>query len=354
MRTTHVLQISGAPVVRTDFASNPAHALRTETMEDTMGIYIAAADIGATHVRSAVFDGDGRCITHRKEPLWRDGADGRAVTGQVIRMLRAVCNAAGTVPDAVGIATAGPLSADGGSIFRSPNMPYADIPLRGPLEAAFPCPVAILNDAAAGAYHEYHAGAGRGCRNLVYLTISTGIGCGVVADGRLIGGAGGNAGEAGHFCVDTVYHLPCGCGGAGHWEAYASGAGMPRFYRAWCKRRGQELSAALEHDVTAESLCAAARAGDAVAVAFFRDLAVVNGRGFSSLIAAYAPERIVVGGPVATENPDLVVAPAREYIDRYLPMPEIVLSGADGMAPLVGAAVFAGESLKNDSTGAFT
>ena len=322
-----------------------AHATWNKKMVDKTGIYIAAADIGATHVRSAVFDGDGRCITRQKELLCRDGPYGRAVTGQVIRMLREVCDAAGMVPDAVGIATAGPLSAGKESICRSPNMPYAKIPLKAPLEAAFPCPVSILNDASAGAYYEYHSGTGKGCRNLVYLTISTGIGCGVIADGRLIEGAGGNAGEVGHFCVDTVYNLPCGCGGAGHWEAYASGSGMPRFFRAWCERNGKKGVSTSESGVTAESLCAVARRGDEVAVTFFRELAVINGRGLSGIIAAYAPERIVVGGPVAAENPDIILAHAREYIDEYLPLPEICLSSADGMAPLVGAAIFAGEGL---------
>ena len=125
----------------------------------------------------------------------------------------------------------------------------------------------------------------------------------------------------------------------------ASGSGMPQFYRAWCGEQGRVISAG--DTVTAESLCAAARAGDPMVVAFFRDLAVINGRGLSTIIAAYAPERIIVGGPVATENPERIVEQAREYIDVYLPTPEIRLSTADGMAPLRGAAIFAKESLAN-------
>ena len=217
------------------------------------GVCIAAADIGATHVRCAVVtcdngtgdnDGEMHCITHWKEPLRHDGPDGMVVTRQVILMIRAVCNEAGIMPDAVGISTAGPLSSKKKSIRKSPNMPYADIPLHEPLEAAFSCPVFILNDASAGAYNEYRRGngegqrdsgsererekvrgrngdrgkegdsdnereqkrdggrdgykdqedrdqedrdkGGQGCRNLVYLTLSTGIGCGVISDGRLL------------------------------------------------------------------------------------------------------------------------------------------------------------------------
>jgi glucokinase len=339
-----LLEISGAP---------PS---RNEMMNDETRVWIAAADIGATHVRSAVFTGDfeggsGReiqCMIYRKEALCRDGADGMVVTEQVIRMIQDVCDEAGCQPDAIGISTAGPLSVGKHSIKSSPNMPYADIPLRAPLEMAFPCPVSILNDASAGAYYEYISGREEdGCRNLVYLTISSGIGCGVISGGHLIEGADGNAGEIGHICVDTAYDLPCGCGGRGHWEAYASGSGMPQFFRAWYERHGSELLTG--ETITAETLSAAARSAardsDPDITAFFRDLAVINGRGLSTIIAAYAPERIVVGGPVATENPDIIFAPALRYIDSYLPMPEIVLGSADGMAPLRGAAVFAGEGL---------
>ncbi len=334
------------------------HESWNETMNNKTGVCIVAADIGATHVRSAVFVGDivggfagggeMQCRIHRKEAFCRDGPNGMAVTRQVIRMIRAVCDETGSLPDAVGISTAGPFSTGKESIRMSPNMPYPDIPLRAPLEAAFSCPVFILNDASAGAYYEFRRGEGEGeehvCRNLVYLTISTGIGCGVIFDGHLLEGLDGNAGEAGHFCVDTIYDLPCGCGGKGHWEAYASGSGMPQFYRAWCGKRGQGISAG--DTVTADSLCAKARAGDPIAVAFFRDLAVINGRGLSTIIAAYAPEQIIVGGPVATENSELIVGQARKHIDAYLPTPEILLSTSDGMAPLMGAAMFAGEGLK--------
>ena len=314
-------------------------------MKDETGIGIAAADIGATHVRSAFFPGycagEGECRVCRKEALCRDGPDGTAVTAQVIRMITDVCDEAGSQPDAVGISTAGPLSPGKNSIRMSPNMPYADIPLRAPLEAAFSCPIFILNDASAGAYFEYRAGAGQGCNNLVYLTLSTGIGCGIISGGRLVEGANGNAGEAGHICVDTVYNLPCGCGGTGHWEAYASGSGMPQFFRAWCGRHAPDLLA--RETVTAETLCAAAPGGDYHINTFFQDLAKINGRGLSTIIAAYAPERIIIGGPVATENPELIFGPALEHIDAYLPTPDILLGSAEGMGPLIGAALFSGE-----------
>ena len=318
-------------------------------MKHETELRIAAADIGATHVRSGVFavvhGGKMQCVVCQKEPLSRDGPDGCAVTEQVIRMIRSVCAEADfPMPDAVGISTAGPLSAGKESISRSPNMPYTVIPLREPLEAAFSCPVVIINDASAGAYYEYRAGAGDGCNNLVYLTLSTGIGCGIISGGRLMEGADGNAGEIGHICVDTDYGLPCGCGGTGHWEAYASGSGMSQFFREWCRQNAPGRTAALPD--TSEALCTAARAGDREISAFFRDLAVINGRGLSTIIAAYAPEKIIIGGPVATENPDIIFAPALQHIDAYLPTPEITLSRTDGTAPIKGAAVFAREYLK--------
>ncbi|WP_062398451.1 ROK family protein [Methanogenium cariaci] len=197
-----------------------------------------------------------------------------------------------------------------------------------------------------GAYYEYISGREEdGCRNLVYLTISSGIGCGGYLrrppDRR-----------SGRECRRDWPYL-CGHGlrpalrlrgDGGHWEAYASGSGMPQFFRAWYERHGSELLTG--ETITAETLSAAARSAardsDPDITAFFRDLAVINGRGLSTIIAAYAPERIVVGGPVATENPDIIFAPALRYIDSYLPMPEIVLGSADGMAPLRGGGGFCG------------
>jgi len=311
-------------------------------------ICVAAADIGATHVRSAIFTGESagkfRCELCRKETICRDGPDGTAVTEQAVRMIKDVCNEAGRRPDTIGISAAGPFSAGKESIKSSPNMPYAEIPLKAPLEDAFSCPIFVLNDASAGAYCEYITGRGSDkCRNIVYLTLSTGIGCGIISGGCLIEGADGNAGEIGHICVDTSYNLPCGCGGKGHWEAYASGSRMPQFFCAWCRRNASKRTAALPD--TAEAICADARAGDPDTTAFFRDLAVINGRGLSTIIAVYAPEKIIVGGPVATVNPDIIFEPALQQIDAYLPTPKIVPGSSDGMAPLKGAAIFAGMTL---------
>jgi glucokinase len=326
--------------------------IRGEKMNNKTEICVAAADIGATHIRSAVFTGESAgnlsCDVCRKETICRDGPDGTAVTEQAVRMIKTACNEAGCRPDAIGISAAGPFSAGKNSIHLSPNMPYAEIPLKAPLEDTFSCPVFILNDASAGAYCEYITGRECGtCRNIVYLTISTGIGCGIISDGRLIEGADGNAGEIGHICVDTSYNMPCGCGGSGHWEAYASGSRMPQFFCAWCRHNAPERKSALPG--TAAELCNAAHSGDPDATAFFRELAVINGCGLSTIISAYAPKKIIVDGPVATENPDIIFEPALKHIDAYLPIPEIVLEGADGMAPLKGAALFAGMSLKRQN-----
>ena len=168
------------------------------------------------------------------------------------------------------------------SVVSPPNLPYDRIDLVGPLGAAFGVPVTLINDARAGALGEHAHGAGKGCRDLVYVTISTGIGGGVIADGRLLSGRSGNAGEIGHIAIETRHGLVCGCGYPNHWEAYCSGRNLPRFY-AVEKGIGDPAYS------TAEAIFAAARADEPAARRFLETVAVLNARALSTLVVAYDP-----------------------------------------------------------------
>jgi glucokinase len=164
---------------------------------------------------------------------------------------------------------------------------------------------------------------------VVYLTFSTGIGAGIISDGHLLSGAGGNAGEVGHLFVDSQYRLPCGCGGYGHWEAYASGTGIPNFFRAFCDQPPEKsLTGILKDPLYRE---------------FTGELARINGRGLSSVIAVYNPDLIILDGPVARNYPSLLAG--NRYIEHYLELPEIRISALEGRAPLLGAAAAAFQGL---------
>jgi len=199
--------------------------------------------------------------------------------------------------------------------------------------------VRLANDCHAGVLGEVVFGAAAGCRDLVYITFSTGIGGGVVSSGRLVLGRDGNAAEIGHFHVDNTWNLPCGCGATGHWEGYASGRFLPRFFSRWCEATGH--SPGDERADTAEEIFSAARQGDPAAAGFLGALGEINGRGISDVIVAYDPALIVLDGSVVLRNGDLVLPRLFPHVDRFLPLPEIRLTALDGLAPLLGASVLA-------------
>jgi glucokinase len=208
------------------------------------------------------------------------------------------------------------------------------IDLVGPLEADFGVPVVLINDARAGALGEHAYGAGRGYGDMVYVTISTGIGGGVILDGRLLLGRGGNAGEIGHITVETRHGLVCGCGYPNHWEGYCSGRNLPRFYAV-------ERAPGDPEYATAGAIFAGARAGEPAATRFLEAVAVLNARALSTLVVAYEPERIVLDGGVVQAQADLLVGPAVARMEEFLPRPAVVVSALRGDAPLLGAAVAA-------------
>jgi len=297
---------------------------------------VIAVDIGATHLRAALVARDGRIERIVVDDTPREGCSGTVVTDAVVSAVASVL--AGGSAWAIGVASAGPLDRAAGSVVRSPNMAFEEVPLVGPLSERFGLPVRLINDCRAGALGECWMGAGKGVENLVYITLSTGIGGGAVVNGRLLLGRDGNAGEVGHLHADSTYGVPCGCGHAGHWEGYASGSGMPRFFAAWSEGSDERPSFDAS---TSRGILEAAGDGDAIALAFMDALGEVNGRAVSDLIVAYEPEIIVFDGPIAQVHGDLILRYMMPHIDRYLPLPQICVSSLEGRAPLFGAAAYA-------------
>ncbi len=297
---------------------------------------VIAVDIGATHLRTARIAASGRIGPITRENLRETCRTADDVTRLVMAAVGALLGEQDSAPaEAIGIAAAGPLDLSSGAIVQSPNMPFERIDITGPLGDAYGLPAYLLNDCSAGALAEVRFGPLRGTADLVYITISTGIGAGVIAGGRLVTGHRGNAAEAGHMCVDTTYHLSCGCGGRGHWEAYASGSGIPVFFRRWTEthlpghtRLGLPSSTPEVFDAVRDNEKYAG---------FLDALAVINAKGLSNVIAAYEPEQIVFDGPLVREHADLLIGPMLERTDRYLALPEISISSLEGHAPLLGA-----------------
>ncbi len=294
-----------------------------------------AADIGGTNTRVALVRDDGSIlgVERFETPA---GPDPMVVSAAVASGLHRLMDSRGI--DAVcglGLSVAGPVDLISGSICHPPNMAFDMVPLTEPLREIFCQPVFLMNDCRAAVLGEIFAGAGRNHRHIIYITFSTGIGGGVFSDGLVLNGRGGNAGEIGHFCVETTILHPCTCGHAGHWEGCASGRGMPGFFQAWCSARGVVPDPS--HTSASAILCAGER-GDPVVLSFLEEIARINARGLSSVIVAYDPEIIIVDGPLITAHPDLLLPAACRHLDRYLEIPEIVISPLGGSAPLLGAA----------------
>jgi glucokinase len=167
-------------------------------------------------------------------------------------------------------------------------------------------------------------GAGRGLKNVVYITLSTGLGGGAVVDGRLLLGKDGNAAEVGHLTIDPESPLVCGCGCKGHWEAYCSGRNIPNFARLIIGEERvegkliSEISDGELSKITAENLFEAAYRGDRTARHIVSRIGEVNAVGFANVVNVFDPELLTVGGSIAIKNQGLVLKPVLDNIESHL------------------------------------
>ncbi|NMA09784.1 Glucokinase [Methanoculleus chikugoensis] len=304
---------------------------------------VITVDLGGTNLRAALVGSDATILAYGAVPTPTTGPSGEVITAAIAARVEALlASPEGSGAAAIGVASAGPLDPGRGWVVDSPNIAFPVVEIVEPLRERFGLPVTLINDARAGVLGERWAGAARGSDNAVYITLSTGIGGGAVVNGRLLLGMNGNAGDIGHIPVDTCYNLVCGCGFAGHWEAYASAKNIPGFFAAWREAAGVR-QVAFDPSST-RAIFEAARAEDPVALAFMEALGEVNARGVSAAIVAYNPEVIVFDGPLARYYGDIVIRHMEPFIDRYLALPRLVVSELAGRAPLLGAAAYALEA----------
>jgi glucokinase len=276
--------------------------------------------VGGTKLALAVGDADGRILARRRRPT---GPSGRpeADLARIVADARALLAEAGLAPhaiDAIGVALPGPLDPVAGVVHDPPNLPgWKEVDVRSPLVRAFGRPVHLENDANAAALAEWRFGAGRGSRHLVYLTMSTGVGGGLVLDGRLYRGAGSQAGELGHAPVEWEGE-PCACGQRGCLEAYVGGA-------AWTRRLQRVTPAASRVALLAggaaharpEHAVAAAHEGDAFARAEVERYVGYLARGIVPLVFGLAPEVVVLGTIPTAMGEELCFAPLRREVARH-------------------------------------
>ncbi|MEM4971739.1 MAG: ROK family protein [Sulfolobales archaeon] len=302
-------------------------------------------DVGATYVRAGLFDEEVKVLRKIKKPFPTKDFEGflkKLVIDLCGDMIRYVAR--------VGIGSIGPLDIIKGAVLKTPNAPIKSFNLVSPIRE-LGLEVVVANDASAAAWGEYVIGLGKGKENLLYVTISTGIGGGVIVDGELLIGKDGNAHEIGHIVIDYTSNLRCGCGGYGHWEALASGANMPRSLTSYvkslgiCEAMGNVESPTCEDikkdkPLSSEEIFTRYHSGDPIIIKYIEEyLMPINAAGLASAINAYDPEILILGGSVVLNNKELFMKYIEKYIDKYLAVrkPEIMFTNFGDDVGIYGA-----------------
>ncbi len=189
-------------------------------------------------------------------------------------------------PQAVGVSIGGPLDTEKGIIFNPPHLPWGKVNLKKSLESVFKCPVKIEHDAKACALAEWKFGAGRGCKNMIFLTLGTGLGAGIIIDGKIYRGSTGLAGEVGHIRI--AEKGPVVYGKAGSWEAFCSGKGIAKLAHFM-------FPEVFGEDVTTKEVSERAFKGDEYAIRVLEESGKYLGLGISILIDIFNPDAVVLG-----------------------------------------------------------
>ncbi len=305
---------------------------------------IIGFDVGGTNARGILLDANSGAVLDRTS---RSSAGaGPVLLAKLVEMVGELRDRNSSVIDSIGLGIAG-LAHQSGVVRYSPNLPeLVEYPIGPELEQATGCPVTVINDATAGAWAEAKLGAGRGVDDLAFVALGTGIGTGFIANGALILGANGFAGESGHMVIDVdgpTHHT----GQAGPWEYFASGTALGRMGREAAAAGRFPLGVTLAgsvDDITGFHLAEAESRGDEAATAIFDEFCREVARGIANLILVLDSERVVLGGGLTT-----IGAPLRDGVDRWLrvllpgqarrPVVDVVLAELGADASTIGAAL---------------
>ncbi len=294
--------------------------------------FLVGIDVGGTNIRFALAAADQptTLLTHHACPT--PPTDGRAAFMDFVEAQIKTCFAEigrpGARPAAIGLSSPGIIDAAAGIIVKTNNLGWSNLPLAALLQERFGTPAAIENDVRAAALAEFHGGVGAEARSLVYLTVSTGVACGIIVDGRLLRGSHNAAGEIAFF-VPTPEMLDQDWSANGALESHASGVGIARQWR--------ETHPEAAPDVSAADVFERAHHGDLLAARFVREAADAVAQAAIAIGALIDPELLVLGGSIALHEPRLAER-IRTTARAHLPKPfEVVLSTFANDAPLIGA-----------------
>jgi len=311
---------------------------------------VLAVDIGGTHFRVGLFDEQGRRLLVLEGDT--DRAAGRDwMLDQLAARCRDLLAHTDAPVKACGLSFGGPVDYVHQRVTSVHSMGWQDFELGKWIEQSLGVPCRLDNDANAGALGEHHYGAGRGAKLMVYITISTGVGSGIVYDGKLLRGKDHMAGELGHIPVSDSGAL-CSCGARGCLETFCSGVAIETRMREWAERRPERAARMVElsgsQEITAEAVMRAAAEGDSAAAHIVHETTRWLARGLLMVIRILNPDMIVLGGGVA-QSGTLLLENLHSFLEEFasptiIYSTEIVTAALGNYSPLYGAAALGAEN----------
>jgi glucokinase len=271
-----------------------------------------AVDIGGTHIRVAAYEPNSTTpVAHHRTKSF---AQTPGVFDRVVEAIKLIWQD-GQV-SAIGIESPGPLDPYAGVILDTPNIAeWNNFPLVANLSEQFRVPIYLDNDANMAGLGEWQYGAGKGHSDLVYLTISTGIGGGVISNNSLLQGSRGMGAELGHMLIDPN-GPPCGCGQHGHIESFSSGPSIVRYVTEQLIA-GQKSSLQTQRDLTASLVAEAAQTGDSLAISAFSRAGHYLGIAVANFLAIFDPSILIFGGGVSQVG-DLLFKPFEVSLRKHV------------------------------------
>ena len=278
-----------------------------------MSIYIAV-DLGGTHIRAASYR-HSETIPLKHQKIKTRSKD-ETIFERILHLIEDVIPEGETL-DAIGVAAPGPLNPLTGIVIETPNIQeWKNFPLVEKLTKAFGVPAYLGNDANLAALGEWRYGAAQGHDHVLYLTISTGIGGGVISDGQLLEGRDGLAAELGHTTILANGPI-CGCGHKGHLEAFSSGTGIAKYLEEKLKDDTVESSLRSSKKRGAEAIAEAAREGDPLAISAYQRAGKYLGIGVANFLHAFNPSILIFGGGVS-QSGDLIFKSFHDSLKEHI------------------------------------
>lgn len=281
-----------------------------------MNKYCFGADIGGTTVKLGLFTPDGEVVNKWEIPTRKD-ENGRFILPDIADSIKAEMSSKGISADdvsGIGVGAPGPVDKNG-VIHKAVNLGWGELNIKDELEKLTGMPVMAGNDANVAALGEMWKGGGEGFTDLVVVTLGTGIGGGIIIDGRIVTGSNGAGGEIGHIHLDDNEEDSCGCGNKGCFEQYASATGVVKLAKRMLQ--SSSIDSVLRNgEVSSRIIFDAIKSGDELALEVGEKFGEYLGKGLASIAAVTNPQVFVIGGGVSKAG-SVITDYVRKYYDKY-------------------------------------